>query len=67
MKVLVWEATQEEVQEGAPLIDFRGEEWSFICLTRAGRRVYAKRQKNGGTWAQEFFPAVFDGVRVIDR
>ena len=52
------------VKAGDKITDFRGQEWTFLEVTRQGRRVYARKADG---WAQELFPTVFDlKVRPVE-
>jgi hypothetical protein len=50
-----------EVREGDELVDFRGELWIFIQVSR--HKIYAKKKDK--EWRQEFFSTVFD-LEVLD-
>jgi hypothetical protein len=55
--------TGREVNEEDLLLDFRGEKWRFISITRQGTRVYVKRD-DGGSFPREFYPGVFPGHEI---
>lgn len=55
--------TGQEVKEGDELVDFRGEKWLYISLTRQDTRVYVK-PADGGTFNREYYPSVFPGYKV---
>jgi len=52
------------VKKGARILDFRGDPWTFVQITREPEpgkegKIVAK---SGGTWTQELYPSVFGGV-----
>ena len=54
----------EPIKEGAPLKDFRGDEWTFITVYSHGK-VYVKTTDiKSKIPFREFFVTVFPGLKV---
>lgn len=57
-----------KVEPGDTILDFRGEPWRFVRITRlpeigkSGKVFMAAKHGSNGVYSQEFYPSVFDGI-----
>ena len=58
MKYIVKREDGSVVNPGDEIIDFRGDKWAFISVTRESR-IYVDDKSGGPLAKREFFPTVF--------